>query len=90
MFGGGVSAVLDDFRRIEIYRGGNRHVTKTRRDKGHQAAIAHFLNAVKGKTSPPDPTGYLMSSRASLTLVDAVRSGSDVAPGDDFVHATRI
>ena len=36
MFGGGIAAVLDDFRLLEVYRGGKRRAWKSAQDKGHR------------------------------------------------------
>jgi predicted dehydrogenase/threonine dehydrogenase-like Zn-dependent dehydrogenase len=77
-FGGGLSAVLDDFRRLELYRAGRREVIKQRQDKGHRAEIAHFVQAVRGKVEAPDVESYLSSTRATLALAESVRTGSAV------------
>ena len=77
-FGGGLSAVLDDFRRLELYRSGKREVVKRRQDKGHRAEIAHFVQAVRGKVEAPDVESYLSSTRATLALAESLRSGSAV------------
>jgi len=77
-FGGGLAAVLDDFRRLELSRGGKRRVTKQRQDKGHKAELARFLAAVRGETEAPAVSTYLDSTRATLALVDSLRDGSAV------------
>jgi predicted dehydrogenase/threonine dehydrogenase-like Zn-dependent dehydrogenase len=74
-FGGGLAAVLDDFRRLEVYRGGKRRVAKLRQDKGHKAEVAHFVAAVRGEAEPPALDTYLDSTRATLALVDSLRTG---------------
>ncbi len=48
-FGGGLSAVIDDFKRLELYRGGRRSVVKQAQDKGHRAEIARFVAAAAGR-----------------------------------------
>lgn len=53
--GGNSSAVLDDFRRLELRRDGRARVWRhwLRGDKGHQPEVEAFLAAVKeGKPSP--------------------------------------
>ncbi len=77
-FGGGLAAVLDDFRRLELSRGGKRRVTKQRQDKGHKAELARFLAAVRGEAEAPAVSTYLDSTRATLALVDSLRDGSAV------------
>lgn len=74
-FGAGTSAVLDDFRRLELYRNGDRSVTKSAQDKGHRAEIAAFVAAAAGRAEPPDPRTYLDSTAATLALAESLRSG---------------
>lgn len=80
-FGGGLAAVLDDFRRLELHRGGKRRVTKQRQDKGHKAEVARFLAAVQGEADAPAVGTYLDSTQATLALVDSLRDGSAVGVG---------
>ena len=77
-FGGGLAAVLDDFRRLELHRGGKRRVTKERQDKGHKAEVAHFLAAIRGEVDAPSVDIYLDSTRATLALAESLQSGSAV------------
>jgi predicted dehydrogenase/threonine dehydrogenase-like Zn-dependent dehydrogenase len=77
-FGGGLAAVLDDFRRLELYRRGKRHVTKLRYDKGHKHEVARFLQAVRGEADAPAVGIYLESTRATLALAESLRDGSTV------------
>jgi predicted dehydrogenase/threonine dehydrogenase-like Zn-dependent dehydrogenase len=77
-FGGGLSAVLDDFRQLEIYRRGKRAVVRRRQDKGHAAQVAHFLAAASGMAPPPPAQSYLSSARATVALADSLRTGVPV------------
>jgi predicted dehydrogenase/threonine dehydrogenase-like Zn-dependent dehydrogenase len=77
-FGGGLAAVLDDFRRLELHRNGKQRVVKGRQDKGHRAEVAHFVNALAGEVEPPNADSYLASTRATLALVQSIRSGQPV------------
>jgi predicted dehydrogenase len=77
-FGGGLSAVLDDFRRLELYRSGRREVLKRRQDKGHRAEIVHFVKVVRGEVEALDVESYLSSTRATLALAESLRSGNAV------------
>jgi predicted dehydrogenase len=74
-FGGGVAAALDDFHRLEIFRGGKRSVTKTRQNKGHRAELARFVAAVRSEAEAPDPASFLHSTRATLAAVESLRTG---------------
>jgi predicted dehydrogenase/threonine dehydrogenase-like Zn-dependent dehydrogenase len=78
-FGGGLAAVLDDFRRLELHRNGKRSVVKGRQDKGHRAEIARFLQAVRGEAEPPPAVSYLSSTSATLALADSLRAGNAVS-----------
>jgi polar amino acid transport system substrate-binding protein len=77
-FGGGVAAVIEDFRSLQLYRGGKRTVFKSRQDKGHRAGIALFLQAVRGNAEAPAVETYLSSTRATLALAESLRIGSVV------------
>jgi predicted dehydrogenase len=73
-FGGGLAAVLDDFRRLELYRGGRREIVKGAQDKGHRSEIRAFVASVRGEAEPVDVTSYLNSSRAAVVLAEALRT----------------
>jgi predicted dehydrogenase len=77
-FGGGVTAVLDDFRRLELYRRGRKETIKSRQDKGHRLELNAFVDAISGRGELPDVESYLVSSRATLALVESLRSGQPV------------
>jgi predicted dehydrogenase len=79
-FGGGLAAVLDDFRRLELWRGGKRRVHKSRPDKGHAAQARHFVRAVRGEVEAPPAETYFASTRATLALAESLRSGVPVEP----------
>jgi predicted dehydrogenase/threonine dehydrogenase-like Zn-dependent dehydrogenase len=81
VFGGGSAAVLDDFRRLEVYRGGRRTVTKSAQDKGHQAELAAFAAATRGEADAPAAESYLASTRATLALAESLRTGLPVDVG---------
>jgi predicted dehydrogenase len=78
-FGGGIAAVLDDFRRLDVYRGGRRRSWKGAQDKGHRDQIARFLAAAAGRSPAPAPASYLDSTRLALACVDALRTGHPIA-----------
>ena len=78
MFGAGTAAVLEDFSRLEIYHRGARKVVKKPKDKGHRAEIARFVAAVRGTAEPPSLESYLSSSRATLALVQSLRTAKPV------------
>jgi predicted dehydrogenase len=72
------AAVLDDFQRLELY-GTREKTVKSRRDKGHHAAIAAFVEAASGRAElPVSVEEQLLVAAASLALLDSARSGSPV------------
>jgi predicted dehydrogenase/threonine dehydrogenase-like Zn-dependent dehydrogenase len=77
VFGGGVAMVLDDFRRLEVYRAGKRRVWKSSQDKGHRAEVARFLAMVRGE-APAAADTYLASTRLTLALAESTRTGKPV------------
>jgi predicted dehydrogenase len=78
-FGGGVSAVLDDYRRLELYSGGRRRLVKRAQDKGHRAQLQRFADAFTGAAAPPPAASYIDSTRATLALAHSLRTGEPVA-----------
>ncbi|HEX2122679.1 MAG TPA: bi-domain-containing oxidoreductase [Thermoanaerobaculia bacterium] len=74
--GGGRSAVLEDFRRLELFANGRRSVTRSilRSDKGHRAGFAAFADAIRRGGPSPIPfeeivttTRAVFAARRSLT-----------------------
>jgi predicted dehydrogenase len=81
-FGGGRAAVLDDFRRLEVYAGGKPRTVSGRQDKGHRAQIHAFLDAVRGAAPLPDPHSYMVSMRATFAALESLRTGTVVSLAD--------
>ena len=77
-FGGGVSAVLDDFRTLEIFRGGKRRTWKSAQDKGHRAEIERFVAAVKRRRRAAPHGVVPRLDRLTLALVESLRTGETV------------
>ena len=76
VFGGGRTAVLDDFRELTTFRGGKKSVEKGRQDKGHAAEIDAFAAAVDGKSEPPISWADLRATTvASMLAVQSLREG---------------
>lgn len=78
VFGGGRSAVLDDFRRLETYAQGRRSVDRAwlRQDKGHRNLWRAFVDAVKRGGPPPIPYEQLITvAAATLAADEALRTG---------------
>ena len=81
-FGGGAVAVLDDYRTLELVRGGTRRMLRARlrQDKGHHAEWVALSAAIRMGGTPPIPFAELVnSSLASLKLVESAASGERVS-----------
>jgi predicted dehydrogenase/threonine dehydrogenase-like Zn-dependent dehydrogenase len=74
-FGAGVSAVIDDFRRLEWAKDGRRRTTRGGHDKGHRKQLAHFAASLSGRCEPAAAASYIDSSRATLAAVESLKSG---------------
>jgi len=81
VFGGGLSARLDDYRTLEI-RGGSRRLKRTarlRRDKGHRPEWQAFVAHLKGEGPPPISFADIVcSTRAVLAAQSSLETGSPV------------
>ena len=72
VFGGGVSAVIDDFRITTVLRRGRAEQHKTRQDKGHAEELRRFIAMVTAGGEPPIALDDLRS--ASLGTIAALES----------------
>lgn len=81
VFSNGRIGVLEDFRSLALVTE-NSHKTshsRLRQDKGHAAAWASFLAAVRKGGMPPIPYDELMNtSRVSFAALEALRSGAEI------------
>jgi predicted dehydrogenase/threonine dehydrogenase-like Zn-dependent dehydrogenase len=68
---GGQSAILEDYRELQLWSGGIKRVTRSvlRQDKGHQAAWQAFVEAIKAGTAPSIPYDQIYAS--SLVAIQA-------------------
>ena len=70
VLGDGAVAVLDDFRRLELRRGGKVRTERTLgQDKGHKAEVAAFLEAVRSGRAPVSPAALAATSRATFAAL---------------------
>ena len=77
VFGGGRSAVLDDFRQLELWRDGKRKTSKRlSQDKGFDQELAAFVAAAQaGEEMPIGWRSLVMTTLATLRIEDSLRSG---------------
>jgi predicted dehydrogenase len=77
VFCGGRVAVLEDFRKLELVRNGQRkiHQSRLRQDKGHQAEWEAFRQAITASRRPPIPYDQLISvAYTTIMAVEALRT----------------
>jgi len=74
------AAVLDDFRALELHRGGRTSRAKGRRDKGHRAELETFLQACRTGEQPWPIEDMVAVMRTTFALRDRLQGGHPVAP----------
>jgi len=82
VFGGGSVAVLEDFRRLELVRGGKKRILRSllRRDKGHRGEWEAFVSAIHaGAESPISLREIVSTMLATFALEEARCVGQPVA-----------
>lgn len=77
VYGGGRVGVLDDFRRLELWRDGKRKTSKRlAQDKGFDQELAAFIKAARdGAQMPISWRSLVLTARACLRIEDALASG---------------
>ncbi|MGD2067582.1 MAG: bi-domain-containing oxidoreductase [Gemmatimonadota bacterium] len=81
-FGGGRTAVLDDFRALTLASSGRARTTSHRwgRDKGHAEQLRRMLEVLRAGAPLPIPMESLVStSLATFAVADALRTGEGVS-----------
>lgn len=82
VFGGGATAVLDDFRRLELVRNGRKETvhSRWRQDKGHVGEWAAFVRSLQPGTAPAIRFDELVcSTLATLRIEESLAIGRPVA-----------
>jgi predicted dehydrogenase/threonine dehydrogenase-like Zn-dependent dehydrogenase len=79
VFGGGATAVLDNFRRLELIREGRRQISKSRlrQDKGFQGEWEAFLEAIIQPKSilPITFDEIFASTLTTFLIIDSLKCG---------------
>jgi len=93
VFGGGCTAVLEDFRRLELIRNGRKDVVRSpwRQDKGHRAEWETFAKSVQRGSGSAIPIEELVcSTLATLRIDQAVATGERFeVDTTDFIESSR-
>ena len=82
-YAAGRTAILDDYRRLELLgRGHSRKRGSRRREKGHRQELEAFLDAV-ARGEPPVPLAEVGNvSLATVAVVESIRTGRPVRFGE--------
>jgi predicted dehydrogenase len=81
VLGGGKSAVLEDFRSLDLFWEGKQQTIRhrLRQDKGHRGEWEAFTKAILQAGPPPIPYEHVFGvSRAAILALEALRTGKTV------------
>lgn len=79
VFGGGISAVIDDFVTTSVTRAGKTERFKTTQDKGHREELRRFVNMVTRGAPPPMTLDDIrVSSLATIAALEALEAGASI------------
>jgi predicted dehydrogenase len=81
VLGGNAVAVLEDFRRLELVRGGRRQVFRSRfrQDKGHRGEWDAFAKSLReGSPAPISFQDVLATTLTTLRAVESLSTGQAV------------
>ncbi len=80
VFGGGISAVIDDFHTTTITRHGKTERFKTTQDKGHREELRLFARVVTHGAAAPIPLTELRATTlATIGALEALETGASIA-----------
>jgi predicted dehydrogenase len=88
VFGGGSVAVLENFKRLELVRGGKKRVFRSllRQDKGLRGEWEAFVAAIQDGADSPVPFHEIVSATlATFALEESRGLGQPVAVKKSFV-----
>jgi predicted dehydrogenase/threonine dehydrogenase-like Zn-dependent dehydrogenase len=81
------AGVLDDFHELRLHRGGREETFEGRRDKGHQAEIAAFVQSCRTGEQVWPVADMTAVMRATFAIRDAVHAGGRRAVAHAGVRA---
>jgi len=84
VFGGGAVAVLEDFRRLELVRGGRKESMQSRwrQDKGHRSEWAAFAHSVRQQGATPIGFEEIVGSTLATLRIDESHATGKPLPVD--------
>lgn len=79
VYGSGVTAVLKDFKKLEIHTSGKKSFTSAQ-DKGHSREVEAFMKAVREGAEAPIPfEDIYISSLLPFKIIESIQSGKTIA-----------
>jgi len=79
IFSGGKTAVIDNFKILEMYHGGTRKVHETSTiEKGHKAEVEEFINSVHLAKDLIPFQSLVLTTRATFKIIESLESGLPV------------
>jgi predicted dehydrogenase/threonine dehydrogenase-like Zn-dependent dehydrogenase len=79
VFSAGKTAVLDDFRRLDLTTNGRTRTLTAKQDKGHRAAWQAFIASLQAGGPPPIPYDQLFGgARATFAALQSLQSGREI------------
>jgi predicted dehydrogenase len=94
VFGGHSTAVLDDFRRMELVRNGRSQQVRSRlrQDKGHRVEWAAFVDSIRlGRDAPIAFEDIVCSTLATLRAEESRMAGKPLAvDAAGFLHSCQM
>jgi predicted dehydrogenase len=88
--GRGVFAELHDFRTLSLWPGGKRGGSRSRQDKGHQACLTAWVDAVAAGTDQPVSIGDIAGvAEATIAVADSIRLGTPIAVDPGALRSSR-
>ncbi|MEW5873779.1 MAG: bi-domain-containing oxidoreductase [Candidatus Zixiibacteriota bacterium] len=79
IFGGGVSAAIDDYRRWIVHKGGRTIERKTRQDKGHRAQFDALIARLRTEDAVDgDPLAAICATDVTFAVHESLRTGATV------------
>jgi predicted dehydrogenase/threonine dehydrogenase-like Zn-dependent dehydrogenase len=87
VFCAGKTAVLEDYRRLSLIKGGKKLTSSEgARDKGHKSEMNAWIEAIQnGKPEPVPFSEAAVATRASFAILDSITSGNAVGVSEEFI-----
>jgi len=80
VFGGGISAVLDDFKTLSVYAKGKKNITKLlAQDKGQKTAVRSFIDSVRTGGVLVSFDDLCCTSSVTFSVLQSLRTGEAIA-----------